>query len=149
MTNTTFRACPWADVLYALDRAWWDKYLDEAKQAFSGLRVSPQKVPGVQRIMNWVPRERTNSGAMALVLAAYWGVRRIVMLGYDCQHTDGKTHWHGSHPEGLGDAHGAANWPAQFRAISARLAGVDVVNASRVSALTQFPRASLESALWP
>ncbi|WP_399696597.1 hypothetical protein [Xenophilus sp.] len=147
MTNTTFRACPWADVLYALDRAWWDKHLDEAKQVFSGLLASPQKIPGVQRIMNWVPRERTNSGAMALVLAAYWGARRIVMLGYDCQHTDGKTHWHGSHPDGLGDARGVENWPAQFRAISMRLTGAEVVNASRVSALELFKRTTLEGAL--
>ncbi|MBS0430508.1 MAG: hypothetical protein JSR41_24745 [Proteobacteria bacterium] len=147
MTNTTFRACPWADVLYALDRAWWDKHLGEARQVFAGLLVSPQKVPGGERVVNWVPRDRTNSGAMALVLAAYWGARRIVMLGYDCQHTGGKTHWHGSHPRGLGDAHGAAHWPAQFRTISVRLAGVEVVNASRVSALDMFKRTTLDEAL--
>lgn len=147
MTNTTFRACPWADVLYALDRAWWDKHLDEARQVFAGLLVSPQKVQGGERVVNWVPRDRTNSGAMALVLAAYWGVRRIVMLGYDCQHTGGRTHWHGSHPQGLRDAHGVENWPAQFGAIVGRLSGVEVVNASRVSALRMFRRATLEEAL--
>src|SRR5690606_36428084 len=36
VTNTTFRAAPWADVLYAMDRAWWLRYLDEVRKAFTG-----------------------------------------------------------------------------------------------------------------
>ena len=26
VTNTTFRLCPWADMLYAFDRPWWNHY---------------------------------------------------------------------------------------------------------------------------
>lgn len=99
--------------------------------------------------MAWLNGERTNSGAAMIAQAAWWGVRRIVLLGYDCQHTGGMTHWHGSHPKHLGDAAGVADWPAQFRAILPRLdsEGVEVVNASRVTALDMFPRQSLEQAL--
>jgi len=149
VTNTTFRACPWADVLYALDRDWWKVHLAEARAVFGGALVSPQNVAGVRAERAWLPKGQTNSGAMLVAQAAYWGVRRIVMLGFDCQHTGGRTHWHGSHPQGLGDAAGVANWPAQFRAILHRLQGIDVVNASRESALDMFPRATLEKALCP
>ena len=41
VTNTTFRAAPWADVLYAMDRVWWRQYLEEARQSFTGQLVAP------------------------------------------------------------------------------------------------------------
>lgn len=134
-------------MLYATDRAWWQVHGEEARQTFAGLLVSPQKVTGVQRDYGWFPPDKTNSGAMALVLAARRGARRVVMLGYDCQHTGGRTHWHGSHPAGLLDAASVNDWPAQFRAVLPRLQGVQVVNASRTTALRMFPRQSLEEAL--
>src|SRR5690606_3319410 len=49
VTNTTFRLCPWADVLYALDAAWWKQYLREVRQVFTGALVTPQRVPGTHR----------------------------------------------------------------------------------------------------
>lgn len=134
-------------MLYAVDRAWWQVHGEEARRTFTGSMVSPQKVPGVRRDFGWFPAEKTNSGAMALVVAARMGARRIVMLGYDCQHTGGRTHWHGSHPAGLSDAVSVDLWPAQFRAVLPRLAGVEVVNASRETALRVFPRQTLEEAL--
>ncbi|WP_225782663.1 hypothetical protein [Xenophilus sp. Marseille-Q4582] len=130
-----------------MDLAWWRVHGDEARSTFGGLLVSPQKVAGVQRDYGWLPAEKTNSGAMALVVAARMGARRIVMLGYDCQHTGGRTHWHGSHPAGLLDAASVNEWPAQFRAVLPRLAGVEVVNASRETALRVFPQQTLEEAL--
>lgn len=116
---------------------------------FKGLLVTPQIIPGIRREMAWLDGQRTNSGAALIAQAAWWGVRRIVLLGFDCSHTGGRTHWHGSHPAHLGDAAGVADWPAQFRAILPRLdsEGVEVVNASRVTALDMFPRQSLEQAL--
>lgn len=134
-------------MLYAIDRAWWQVHGEEARRTFTGVLTSPQKVPGIQRDYGWFPPDKTNSGAMVLVLAARLGARRIVMLGYDCQHTAGRTHWHGSHPAGLLDATSVNEWPAQFRAVLPRLAGVGVVNASRETALRVFPLQTLEDAL--
>ena len=71
----------------------------------------------------------------------------MILLGYDCQHTAGLRHWHQDHPGKLGNADGVAEWPAQFAEIMPRLRGTDVINASRESALTLFPRATLEEAL--
>lgn len=147
MTNTTFRLCPWADVLYALDLDWWKVHLAEVRRTFGGELISPQRVDGVRREVAWLDRRRTNSGAALIAQAAYWGVRRIVLIGYDCGHDGRTTHWHGSHPSGLKDAAGADRWPAQFASIVPRLSGTTVINASRHSALTLWPRRSLKEAL--
>lgn len=109
--------------------------------------MSPQEIAGIYRERAWVGQERTNSGAAVLGLAAYWFARRIVLLGYDLQHTGGKAHWHGDHPPRLGNAGGWRDWPDQFRALMPRLQGIEVINASRETALTLFPRATIEEAL--
>lgn len=114
--------------------------------------MSPQPrlaAHGVRLESAWLTSARTNSGAALIAQAAWWRVRRLVLLGYDCQHTGGRAHWHADHPAGLGNAHGVADWPAQFRAVLPRLAGVHIVNASRASALDLFPRQTLEEALAP
>lgn len=89
-----------------------------------------------------------NSGAGALCLAAHFGAKRIIMLGYDCKHAaDGKRHWHGNHPKGLGNAGSVDKWPAQFRDVAQRLHGVEIVNATRDTSLTIWPQVPLEEAL--
>jgi len=88
-----------------------------------------------------------NSGAGAIALAAKAGARRVLLLGYDCQKTGGKAHWHGDHPEGLGNAGSIHKWPAQFAQLKASMAGVEIINCSRATALTCFPRQPLEAAL--
>lgn len=88
-----------------------------------------------------------NSGAGAIALAAKAGATRVVLLGYDCQVTDGKVHHHGDHPAGLGNAGSMPKWPDQFKRLAATLAGVEVVNCSRQTALRVFPRMALEDAL--
>src|SRR5690606_16993842 len=108
VTNTTFRMVPWADVLYAMDKVWWDQYGEEAEKTFTGERWAPLRYPGVRReIFN----RGKNSGVGAISLAAHWGARKIILLGYDCQLTGGRAHWHEDHPKGLGNAGGVKDWP--------------------------------------
>ncbi len=129
-----------------MDRQWWRVYHAEAAQVFEGDMISPVPVEhaGVQKVKF---RPCRNSGEGAIALASYLGARSIVMLGYDCQHTGGRAHWHPDHP-GLGNAKGCEKWPQQFRKL-AQFLGPDirVVNASRVTALDVWPRISLEEAL--
>lgn len=87
-----------------------------------------------------------NSGAMAVRLALSMGAERVILLGYDCQYTGGKTHWHGSHPSGLGDAASLPKWPGQFETV-AEIAKGRAINCSRETALTCFERVPLEKAL--
>jgi hypothetical protein len=87
-----------------------------------------------------------NTGAAAIALALWRGAARVVMLGYDCQKTGGKTHHFGSHPAGMSDADSIDKWPARFERLALKT-GDKVVNCSRVTALTCFPMARLENEL--
>lgn len=146
VVNTTFRLAPWADVLYAMDASWWNAHLDEVRRTFRGRLVNPwREMRGVERVRF---EHRRNSGAGAISLAAHWGARRVVLLGYDCQRTGGQTHWHGDHPRGLGNAGTIGLWPAIFARLAKSLAGrVTVINATRETALTCFERRPLAEAL--
>lgn len=156
------RLAPWADVLYSCDAKWWGHYSGVSE--FAGLKFALEKRadrwPGVQVLENTGSRglelaptglrTGSNSGMQAINLAVHLGARRIVLLGYDLQPAaDGRTHWFGRHPFALRrespygiflDAFGTLVLPLHQ-------IGVEVVNASRVTALTAFPRCSLEAAL--
>ena len=80
-------------------------------------------------------------------MAVKAGASRVILLGYDCQKTGGQVHWHGDHPEGLGNAGSMPKWAKQFEALAASVNGVEVINCSRDTALRAFPRMSLEDAL--
>ncbi len=128
-----------------MDRAWWDTYIGEVRRGFGGRMISPlRNCHGTQYVR--FDRGR-NSGAGAIALAAHFGARRIILLGYDAQKTNGQAHWHGNHPRNLGNAGTANKWPAQFADMAKRLRGVEIVNASRATAITCWPRVDLEDAL--
>lgn len=129
-----------------MDRSWWEVYWREVARVFKGRKVCHFRNEfGADRVR--FPHGG-NSGAGAISLAAHLGARRIVLLGYDCQHApDGRRHWHGDHPKQLRNAGAVERWPEQFRAVRDRLSGVEIINASRASALDMFPRADLEDVL--
>lgn len=135
---------PWADVLYAMDRVWWKEYGEEALSSFSGELWAP--LTGIRGVRKASFDYGKNSGLGAISLAAHWGAQRIILIGYDCQKTDGNAHWHADHPNGLGNAGAVDKWPQQFADLAKRLSA-EVVNASRVTALECFPRVSLSEAL--
>ena len=137
-----------------MDEAWWRHYLDEVKDTFTGERVSHGVRRDVQRIRAPYFRQAgQNSGAGAIALAHHFGARVVYLLGYDCQRTGGKAHWHGDHPEiadpkrRMGNAGSLPKWPSQFRELVRFVPGLEIINCSRETALTVFPRASLESVL--
>lgn len=88
-----------------------------------------------------------NSGAGAISVAARQGAERIILLGYDCQHTGGMAHHHEDHPQGLPNATTVKNWPSHFRDLAGRIGHVEIINSSRATALQQWPRMALEQAL--
>ncbi len=152
VTNTTFRLAPWADVLVGFDAKWWKHHSGEVAAAFHGIGVTGSRsvrVPGILSLADtpWLSQLR-NSGAVAISLALYAGAARVLLLGFDGQKTGGRTHWHGDHPQGLGNAHSIKEWPRAFRAVAkyAHSRG-QVLNCSRETAVVAFPRMSLEDAL--
>jgi hypothetical protein len=153
VTNTTFKLCPWADVLFAFDTAWLKHHRAEWTETFNGRVLCHTKVGknlGATPLdgLPWY-RNHYNSGANAIGIAAASGAAKVVLLGYDCQRTGGKTHWHGDHPKPLGNASSIAKWPKHFEGVAknARQLGAEVVNCSRETGLTCFPRMPLEQAL--
>jgi hypothetical protein len=133
-----------------MDQKWWLQYLSETIH-FEGVRYTVcslrDRAPGVIRVPK--PFDHAgNSGAGAISLAHKGGATRIILLGYDCQRgPNGEAHHHGDHPRGMGNAGSLPKWPEQFERLSRRLSGVEVINCSRRTALTCFPRADLEEVL--
>lgn len=152
VTNTTFRLCPWADVLYGFDAKWWKAHHGEVQEKFGGQRLCGTQV-GEKYGARWLAapwfRAYRNSGACAASLALAGGAAKVVLLGYDAGFMDGKAHWHEDHPKGLENATSIADWPRQFALLAkdARRRGVPVVNASRRTRLECFPRAELRTVL--
>lgn len=150
VANTTFRIAPWADALFAMDRAWWEEHFAEVSADFVGQRFTCNPLParyGVTKLSKPAYNAHGNSGAGCVSLAALGGAGRVLMLGFDCQHTGGMSHWHGNHPRSLGNAGQVDRWPAKFRELQRSIGNVEVINASRVTALDVFPRMTLEDAL--
>jgi hypothetical protein len=156
---------PWADVLYACDFAWWKRH--GGAPEFRGLKIS-QDPAAVS--MGWnVKPVRTkaddhrmrfsepgiigcggNSGFQAINLAAQFGASRIVLVGFDMSTAEGE-HWHGRHDGGLRNPTrtGIAQWRDRLDAAADDLAAqnVTVINAGRKSALTRYPKMSLQEAI--
>lgn len=129
-----------------MDSAWWAAHIDEVRESFKGrLLTSLAHCFGAESIK---VDECRNSGAGAIMAAAHFGAERIILLGYDCQHTGGKTHWHGDHPDGLGNAGSVGMWPEQFQRLATKLKEVDIINCTRDTALTCFRRGDLAEILF-
>lgn len=91
-----------------------------------------------------------NSGAAAIVYAiTHLKAREVLLLGYDCSFWHGKKHWHADHPKGLGNAGTIGNWPEGFKKLAHTYPNKAIINCSRRTALTMFPRDRLENRLWP
>lgn len=154
---------PFADVLYACDWRWWHEYFDKVRVNFRGEMWSCSEQARDQFGLYWIrgaPGDGLhsdvdtilhgmNSGHQAINLAHVFGAARILLLGYDCQHTGGKSHWHGNHPKTLGNARCVAHWAKGFarQAQDAKLRGVEIINCSRATALRCFTRGVITECL--
>ena len=165
--NETWRASPAAHVLYAADYAWWASRAPPAGE-FKGERWTTPK--------NWTTKHAallkslhqvetkggcdivrappictgSNSSFQALSLAVLWGAKRVVFTGLDMKcGPGGEDHWHGVHEELTSPRRALGTFAKAFERASPQLVarGVEVINASRDTALTCFPRASMREAL--
>lgn len=138
---------PWADALYGHDLPWWKIYEKKVREVFKGALIGAAfKWRDIER--HPVPMYQ-NSGCGAISYAVSRGATRIILIGFDCQKTGGKAHHHGDHPPSLGNAKSMSKWAPLFSklAVDMKRRGVEVLNASRETALQCFPRIDLEMAL--
>jgi hypothetical protein len=165
VVNATFRLAPWADALYGADETFWKQYLPEIRSSgFAGelwtcsargareLGLSFIKA-NAGRGYSVMPGQITtggNSGYQALHLAALWGARRVILLGYDMQRTGGREHWHGKHEGGLRNGRNFGFWVRRFQPLARDLRArrVEVINCTRETALNCFARRDLEAIAW-
>lgn len=91
----------------------------------------------------------SSSGYQAINLAYLWGAKRLLLLGFDCNAPAGKRHWFGDHPKPLRQDHPYAKWVQNFTKLACdlRTEGVEVVNCSPRSALTCWPKMTIEEAI--
>lgn len=166
--NTTWRLGPWADLLYFCDASWWQTSGPRGNE-FTGRQVVGKHENGLPEHI-WhahvIPADRMiwdgqniggghNSGFQVLNLLALWGVKRVIYTGLDCQPTaacnpNAKVHWHGPHTENRNPQDTTfAKWRQFFAEAAEGVAerGTEVLNASRETALTCFPRVNLREVL--
>lgn len=164
VVNNSFLAAPTADMLYAGDLAWFERYAAEAARVFlgqvwTGSVPAAQKWPAVRYVRrvegDKLPRDGicvggpvSNSGLQAIYLAACCGAERIALLGFDGGPApDGRTHWHAPHEAPLRPCYQSEDWPDLFArgAEQLRARAVAVTNCSRETRLTSFQRTDLKT----
>ncbi len=175
--NDAYKVMPWADAMYACDNHWWLN-VPRNFSKFSGEMWTTHEetnVPGdihgndAREVLKKFPNVRTvygrdgsefsfdqnfiryghTSGFQSINLALLKGCRRIVLVGFDSRHVDGKAHFFGDHPKELhttGD-HGYRDHVKHFaRAAECMPKDVKIINATPGSAIKCFPIMSFEDA---
>lgn len=90
-----------------------------------------------------------NSGHQAMALAYFFGVKKIILLGYDMGRHHGQVHWHGNHPRGMGNGGRFHQWIADMNSIAKDFTAqsIEVINCSRHTNLKCFPQSTIQEAL--
>ena len=151
--NATFRMAPWADVVYMGDLMAVRTYNREVRDRTTGQHWTTDSVAAQQHNgWNHAPglMRCGNSGGQAIHLAAKFGARQIVLLGFDMKlGPNGERHHHAEHPAPCVQRSLFSEWSIKMAVLAKELeaSGVSVINCSRVTALTCFPRGNLEDEL--
>jgi hypothetical protein len=172
--NNAYQIGPWIDCNFFGDCAWYLVHRQSLAK-LSNLKVSccprfagrPQKdMEGVKYLSKGGGRQiegggpgyglsdnpakvcwNHNSGAAAISLAVHFGVKRIILLGFDMCLDGQVSHWHGSH--------GNKKPPPFIRhlkgfpviAEDAKRRGVEILNISSTSSIESFPKVTLKEIL--
>lgn len=165
VVNSSWQLAPWADVLVATDDAWWEVH-HKAVADFRGLRLCGEPETARKYGLGLLPIARhstdalclgqgsdvasANSGFTAINLAARFGASRLLLVGFDVR-VDRGLHWHGVHDRRLNnpDEGRTMRWRRILddAALPLADAGFEVINCSPISALTAYPKMTLEAAL--
>lgn len=176
VVNNTFMLAPWAEVLYAGDLGWWREYYLKAKFVMTEddlvaefwtlegnkknlNRHHPDSIHHIQEVpfvrkpglgTEVLHHHGGNSGYHAINLAYLFGARKIILAGYDHQHANGKSHWHGDHDKKKfrinANIEHMDRWLSEFDGLASDLKdhGVDLVNCSIETAISSCRRSTLD-----
>lgn len=165
--NDSWQLCPWADMLYAADRRWWEHH--DYTPDFRGEKWTQQQGPkdwptvaerrGLKVVtsahkpgLSFDPtlvHTGMNSGFQALNLAVLQGASRILLLGFDLAVLDGNRHWFGNHPGRMNRDSPYSSFRKAFTEAAPQLEdfNIEVINCSMRSTLTCFPKQTVREAL--
>lgn len=170
--NVSFMIGDWLDMVFFGDSGFFDRY-QSGLASFRGIKVTCNSTVG--KTVNWVKytpcdhsRKRGiskftnmvswngNSGAAAISIAAHTGAKRIILLGFDMNlSSDKMQHWHDVYQRGKVETEKRLrNLPFDkhlrgFEDIAkdAKKRGIEIINASPDSAITQFPKYTVKELL--
>jgi len=161
--NNAYLIAPWADVLYACDRVWWDWHYETVSRIYDGLKITrdpyaKEKYPdliwiegephdqGLSKRQDSIVNGRIG-GYQAINLAVNFGAKKILLIGFDMRNINGLSHWHGDHPNSQRPIWNdrIAHFKNMISDLEAR--GIEVINCTPGSALDAFPMGDLESEL--
>jgi len=146
------------DCLYASDHPWIKYHWDALKDYAPCLLVTQTHVNGKPLdLPMWTVEGKHgcdmsdsvlnfggNSGFAAVHLASLWGAARVLLLGFDMRLNGGKRHWFGDHPGNMNKKSNYLTWVANFERANCP---TPIINCSRDTALTCFPKATIEEVL--
>jgi hypothetical protein len=170
--NDAFLLDPYADVLTFFDDHWHHWHAEELTQFQGKYIIAWKKVQPARGVtIRFVKHRRgllsfdpstvmgRNTGQVALNIAYLFGVKRILLLGYDMRSVNGKYNWHDRHrheggPHSSWIPRRSRELPEErykFRFIPAMeqtgkaliRKGVEILNCTTDSALTAFPFVAL------
>lgn len=147
--NSSWKLARFCDVIYAGDDKWWKNYGDEIDipaEQWTCLE-NTARIRGINRHGKF--RGVSNSGARAIEFIVEEGAKKVILIGFDCSIKKG-THWHGDHDKSGNPTTKHCNtWKGHFYQISKQASkrDIQIINCSRETELTCFPRASLKETL--
>ena len=172
--NNAYFEANWAEYMFAADAKWWKHYYDDVMKikdrtgtklyTLEGvLKQVEKRKPYCRNNIEEVPFEREpglgidrlchggNSGYLAVNLAFLMGAKKIILVGYDHQHTNNKSHFHGDHDPKIfnRNADYTELWVDRFAQLSKDLNdhGIDLVNCSTETAIDSCRKGTLRQEL--
>lgn len=169
-TNVAYLLGNWVSVLYFCDLAFYRENGKQLLEGFKNLKVTdtgnmPASKAYEHRNIKKLRRDTQqgisdyadclrwnhNAGGGAINLAFHFGVKRILLLGFDmCADKFGKTHWHSGLPNyriTTDKDFGVFLKSFEFIARDAKIRHIEILNVNPDSALNEFPKVNLKDVL--
>jgi len=166
--NNAYQLGNWIDVLFFGDCGWYLPHRERLAQ-WPGLKITScrrfeNKSRDESETIKYLKRDKTklgisrnpstvcwnnNSGFAAISVAAHLGARQIVLLGFDMTLDEqGFSHWNAGHGSAKRKPPFARHLAGEKQiAADAREMGIEIVNASPISAIRAFKKVKLKEVL--
>lgn len=160
--NNAYQLARWIDVMYFMDKVWFGWHQDELLK-WPGIKVCCAVGLGHIRWLRCLEMGKrgglddrpthlcrgSNSGCGGVGLAAKFGVKKIILLGYDMQAIKGRHNYHKDHKRKVPNNIYQTQFVRSFDILKKSLdeQGIEVINATPGSLLDTFPIVDPEEVL--